>query len=193
MWDVITTNTSSQLPATAASGCLNRCCVQGVTDQVRTRCAYYITINGFFWIPWLVHNVCIERSIFQNFWKTDSCTAFLFLGLETSNCGCLPFFNLHRHPRVGGLPPQDRHCRAAKAGLPPQGRHTKPATAGSRPQTRHRRAAPGSPWQSRHRKAAIAGPPPQGCHRRAATAVSWYCTSFSSNTVTEFLVMLGVI
>ena len=33
-----------------------------------------------------------ERSIFQTFWKTDSCPDFLFLELETSNFGYLHIF-----------------------------------------------------------------------------------------------------
>ena len=35
----------------------------------------------------------IKRSIFQTFWKTHSCTIFLFFKLETSNFGCLLILN----------------------------------------------------------------------------------------------------
>ena len=39
----------------------------------------------------------IKRSIFQTFWRTDSCSDFLFLELETSNFGCLLIFFISFH------------------------------------------------------------------------------------------------
>ena len=46
-----------------------------------------ITISSPTW-----HSLLFERSIFQTFWKPNSCTDSLFLKLETSNIGYLLIF-----------------------------------------------------------------------------------------------------